>query len=122
MVRSAAHRSPLVGHKVAGTRPCCRPGGIWLTHETCAGLQFWWHGLPSLILAGVAPLGAGFVTGNVGRWRFSLESATREEGLPLGSLVLVPGRWHSVMVVVIGKAEHVLLSEHNIFPEVLKKR
>ena len=25
------------------------------------------------------------------------------------------------MVVVIGKAEHVLLSEHNIFPEVLKK-
>ena len=24
------------------------------------------------------------------------------------------------MVVVIGKAEHVLLSEHNIFPEVLK--
>ena len=26
------------------------------------------------------------------------------------------------MVVVIGKAEHVLLSEHNIFPEVLKNK
>ena len=64
----------------------------------------WWHGLPSVHLAGVAPLGAGFVTGNVGQWLFSLELATREEGLPLGSLVLVPGRWHSVMVVVVGKA------------------
>ena len=38
-------------------------------------------------------------------------------GKPLGSLVLIPGRWHPVMVVVIGKEEDVLLSEHNIFPE-----
>ena len=48
--------------------------------------------------------------------------AAREEGLPLGSLILVPGRWRPVMVVVIGKTEDVILFEHNIFPELLKKK
>ena len=74
-----------------------------------AGLH-WWHGLPSSVhLAGVAPVGAGFMIGNVDRRRFSLELATQVEGLPLGSLVFCPGSWalapsHAeVMVVVIAE-------------------
>ena len=69
--------------------------------------RHWWHGLPSVHLAGVAPLGAGFATSNVGRRRFSPYVVGYSEGRPPSVLAASPQFLDArtqVMVVVIGKA------------------
>ena len=85
----AAFRVDICGSELGAAQPACRPQSP-LQHAMVLGHSasdpflgadvHWWHGLPSVHLAHAAPLRAGFVTGNAGRWRVSPKLATHEEG------------------------------------------